>query len=171
MPRRDYRNDVRVTPATGAAPGGPGQAYHAPTGLARVFSGSVAEGRRLGRRLGVPTANLPIDGLDPVLWGSWAALTRTAHGDVFRALAHLGVRPSVDGGRPLVEAHLLGFDGDLYGSRLTVCLLERVAMERTLPSLDALQRKIHEDLRLVRAYFARTATARTGSYRLRDRKS
>ena len=88
------------------------------------------------------------------------ALARTAHGDVFRALAHLGVRPSVDGGRSLVEAHLLGFDGDLYGSRLTVCLLERVAMERALPSLDALQRKIHDDFRLVRGYFARTVARR-----------
>lgn len=145
---------MRVSPFARAVPRPPRRAPLGPTASPRRYAGVVVEGRRLGRRLGVPTANLPIDDLDPALWGSWAALARTPHG-AFRALAHLGVRPTVDGGRALVEAHLFDFDGDLYGIRLTVRLLERVAMELALPSLDALECKIHEDVRLVRDFFAR----------------
>jgi FAD synthase len=124
-------------------------------GLPRIFRGRVVAGRRLGRQLGVPTANLAVDDVDPAVWGSWAALARTV-GRVFRAIAHVGIRPSVGGERLVVEAHLFGFDGDLYGRPLTVHLLERVSEERALPSLDALERKIHEDVRLVREFFARS---------------
>lgn len=142
---------------TNVAAGGlpPVQAVPSPAGRrGLVFSGIVTRGRQLGRRLGVPTANLVVDGLDPALWGTWAASARTADGP-FRAIAHLGVRPSVGGEQELVEAHLLGFTGDLYGSRLGVRLLERVAPELTLPSLTALERKIHDDAQLVRDFFAR----------------
>ncbi len=70
---------------------------------------------------------------------------------------HVGIRPTVeDGGAPLVEAHLLGFDGDLYGRELVVRLEHKVADELTLDSLDALVRKIARDVALVRAYFAAT---------------
>ena len=151
----EYIPDVAVTDVAACGPSPVQGLGPSPTGRrGLVFSGIVTRGRRLGRRLGVPTANLVVDGLDPALWGTWAASARTADG-LFRAIAHLGVRPSVVGEQALVEVHLLGFTGDLYGRRLGVRLLERVAPELALPSLTALERKIHDDAQLVRGFFAR----------------
>ena len=67
--------------------------------------------------------------------------------------AERGVRPSVGGGTPLLEVHLFGFDGDLYGQRIAVCLLHKVSREVRLPTLAALARKIRTDLRAVRRFF------------------
>jgi riboflavin kinase/FMN adenylyltransferase len=116
--------------------------------------GRVEPGRRLGRWLGVPTANLRATGGAAGLRGTFAAVVRGLDRP-YRAVVHVGVRPTVeDAGALLVEAHLLGFDGDLYGRELVVQLEHQVADEVRLDSLDALARKIARDVALVRAYFA-----------------
>ena len=119
-----------------------------------TFHGRVEPGRRLGRRLGVPTANLSLRHDGGAGSGTFAAVVRAPEGD-FRAVAHVGVRPSVESnGTLLLEAHLLDFDGDLYGREITVMLAHKVADELRLDSLDALAAKIAADVAAVRAYFA-----------------
>lgn len=123
-------------------------------GAPHDFSGRVIRGRRLGRRLGVPTANLAAGACDARLWGSWAALA-VARGRRYRAIAHVGVRPSVEGGgEPLVEAHLFGFTGTLYGEALAVRLLHKVSDETAVASFEALARKVQDDVGRVRRFFA-----------------
>lgn len=116
--------------------------------------GRVERGRRLGRTLGAPTANLTLGREFPGTYGTFAAVVEGLERP-YRAVAHVGVRPSISAGAPpLLEAHLLDFDGDLYGREVVVKLEHKVADEVRLDSLAALAHKIAADVASVRAYFA-----------------
>ncbi|HTR13478.1 MAG TPA: bifunctional riboflavin kinase/FAD synthetase, partial [Roseiarcus sp.] len=85
-------------------------------GLGRPYavSGRVVAGQRLGRTLGVPTANIALEPANRLAHGVYAVRARVD--GVWRpAVASFGVRPTIDNGAPLLEVHLLDFDGDLYG--------------------------------------------------------
>ena len=66
---------------------------------------------------------------------SWRGST----GRAFPAVASFGTRPTVDDGPPLLEVHLLDFDGDLYGREMEVEFIERIRDELKFDSLDALE--------------------------------
>jgi riboflavin kinase/FMN adenylyltransferase len=124
--------------------------------------GRVEHGRRLGRLLGAPTANLALPHDFAVTFGTFAAIVEALDRS-HRAVAHVGVRPSVGaGGRALLEAHLLDFEGDLYGREVVVHLAHKVADEVCVASLDALSEKIARDVAAVRRYFANSGTPRHG---------
>jgi riboflavin kinase/FMN adenylyltransferase len=119
-----------------------------------AYRGRVEPGRRLGRLLGTPTANLPLTRDAALPFGTFAAVVEGL-GRPRHAVVHVGVRPSVVArGEPILEAHLLDFDGDLYGCELIVRLEHGVAGEERVGSIDALVRKIADDVASVRAYFA-----------------
>jgi riboflavin kinase/FMN adenylyltransferase len=122
--------------------------------------GRVEQGRRLGRLLGTPTANLVLATDTAAPFGTFAAVVE-ALGQSYQAVVHVGVRPSVvTGGEPILEAHLLDFDGDLYGREVVVKLEHKVAEEIRVGSLYALARKIADDVASVRAYFTGGSRAR-----------
>ena len=108
--------------------------------------GLVVEGDRRGKTLGFPTANLelPPDQLLPPK-GIYAG---AAHGH--RAAISIGVNPHYGGNRLRVEAHLLDFDGDLYGQRLVVELWERLRDERAFGSESELVEAIAADVAAAR---------------------
>lgn len=108
--------------------------------------GKVVEGKRLGRDLGFPTANLqvPQEKFIPK-HGVYAAVARLDDGDTFRAVVNIGLQPSL-GEMPLrIEAHILKFSGDIYGHKLSLDLLEFLRPERKFASLDALKHQIALD--------------------------
>jgi riboflavin kinase/FMN adenylyltransferase len=108
-----------------------------------LFEGEVVVGDRRGRELGVPTANLvPDDAYVAPGHGVYAA---AANG--YPTAVNVGVRPTFDSGRGLlVEAHLIGFDGDLYGQQLRIAFLERMRGEKRFDSVDALVEQMQRDL-------------------------
>jgi len=118
-----------------------------------MLEGEVVEGDRRGRELGFPTANIvPDDRLACPGHGVYAAW---AHGQP--AAVNVGVRPTFDTGRGLlVEAHLLDFDGDLYGETLRVAFIERLRGEKRFESVDALVDQMHLDVELARAICSAT---------------
>jgi riboflavin kinase/FMN adenylyltransferase len=121
--------------------------------LGRPFTmaGHVARGQRLGRRLGYPTANLPLrHGLAPVQ-GIFAVRVDGAGLVDHPGVASLGTRPTVGGVEPLLEAHLFDFDGDLYGRRLDVRFVARLRDEVRFDSLDALVAQMDRDAAQARA--------------------
>ncbi len=127
-------------------------------------SGRVATGQRLGRILGVPTANLalaPTNRLAHGVYAVWAAVGGQSHPGV----ASFGVRPSVDNGPPLLEVHLLDFDGDLYGREMAVEFVERIREERRFESLDLLVAEMRRDIERARAILARQANRQFGDLR------
>jgi riboflavin kinase/FMN adenylyltransferase len=108
-----------------------------------LFEGEVVIGDRRGRELGMPTANIvPDDALVCPGHGVYAAW---AHG--YPAAVNVGVRPTFETGRGLlVEAHLIGFDGDLYGETLRIAFVERMRGEKRFESVDALVEQMHRDV-------------------------
>ena len=105
-------------------------------GLGRNYSvrGRVISGRRLGRTLGVPTANIALEPTNRLAHGIYAVVARV-DGRAFPAVASFGTRPTVDDGPPLLEVHLLDFDGDLYGREMEVEFIERIRDELKFDSL------------------------------------
>lgn len=111
------------------------------------FSGKVVAGERIGRTLGFPTANIDADaaalGLER---GVYAADVRVdGDGCVYRAMLNIGDRPTFAGKVCTVEAHLLGFSGDLYGKVLQVDLRRKLREERRFPNVEELKRQLAED--------------------------
>lgn len=124
--------------------------------LGRYYSvsGRVTPGQRLGRTLGVPTANMalaPTNRLAHGVYAVCAVIDVESHPGV----ASFGVRPTIDNGPPLLEVHLLDFDGDLYGKELSVEFVERIREERRFESLDLLVAEMDRDKERARAILAR----------------
>jgi len=121
-------------------------------GLGRNYSvsGQVISGQRLGRILGVPTANIALEPTNRLAHGIYAVVARV-DGRVFPAVASFGTRPTVDDGPPLLEVHLLDFDGDLYGREMEVEFIERIRDERKFDSLPLLVDEMARDKERARA--------------------
>ncbi|WP_416885828.1 bifunctional riboflavin kinase/FAD synthetase [Marinospirillum sp.] len=107
----------------------------------------VVHGRKLGRTLGVPTANLLLGTRKPALNGVFTVLTRLADGRLWPGVANIGLRPTVDGILPALEVHLHGFDGDLYSQPLEVTFLAKLRNEMKFNGLDELKQQIEQDIR------------------------
>jgi riboflavin kinase/FMN adenylyltransferase len=116
-----------------------------------TISGRVAHGRKLGRDLGFPTANIPLR-RPPPLGG---ILVVEVEG-VGRGVASLGLRPTVNPlPRPLLEVHLLDWSGELYGRHLRVRFLEKLRDEEKYGDLAQLKDAIATDAHRAREYFAK----------------
>jgi riboflavin kinase/FMN adenylyltransferase len=113
-----------------------------------TMDGEVVPGDRRGRTLGYPTANLvPVPGYVVPGHGVYAARARTEDGAEHVAAVNVGVRPQFVTGRgELVEAYLVDFDGDLYGTRLRLEFLRRLRGERRFASVEALVDQMGRDV-------------------------
>jgi len=117
-----------------------------------TLAGEVVHGDERGRALGYPTANIiPRAGFVTPGHGVYAAIAKTGERPVPAAVS-IGVRPTFATGRgELVEAYLVDFDGDLYGSRLELAFLKRLRGEKRFESVDALVDQMAIDVRATRA--------------------
>ena len=131
--------------------------------LGRDYSliGRVQGGRQLGRQLGFPTANLALSNKNPPLRGVYAARARVLGAAASEealcseghwAAVNIGKRPSLDDGDAQLycEAHLLDFDGDLYGRWLQLNFREFIRAERKFDDLSELSEQIGVDVEKVR---------------------
>jgi riboflavin kinase / FMN adenylyltransferase len=118
-----------------------------------TIAGEVVQGDQRGRTLGFPTANLvPQDGYVVPGHGVYACRARTGDGVAHVAATNVGVRPMFVTGRgELIEAFLVDFDGDLYGSRLCVEFLKRLRGEKRFESVEALIEQMGRDVEETRA--------------------
>ena len=132
-----------------------GDVAAAARGLGRNYSisGQVISGRRLGRTLGVPTANIALEPTNRLAHGIYAVVAQI-EGRAFPAVASFGTRPTVDDGPPLLEVHLLDFDGDIYGREMEVEFIERIRDERKFDSLSSLAAEMKRDKERARAILA-----------------
>ncbi len=125
--------------------------------LGRTYSirGRVVEGNKLGRTLGFPTANIDTTGLVLPPNGVYAVHAETA-GANHRAVLNIGHRPTMTNpGAPVrVEAHLLQFQGDLYGQDLEVTFVEKLREEKKFSSAEELRQQISEDVRQAAQLFS-----------------
>lgn len=115
--------------------------------LGRPWSmrGRVVPGRRLGRDLGFPTANLPLDRRRAPVAGIFAVRVHGVAGSSLAGVASLGTRPTIDGTEALLEAHVFDFDGDLYGREIEVEFVAKLRDEARFATLDALSAQMRVD--------------------------
>ncbi len=118
------------------------------------MSGKVVEGNHLGRRLGFPTANINPDRKQVALMGIYAARVYGLGDRILDGVAALGTRPTVDGTKPLLEAHIFDFDEDIYGEHLHVEFVEKLRDEEKFADLDALIEQMHIDAAQAREILA-----------------
>jgi riboflavin kinase / FMN adenylyltransferase len=119
-----------------------------------AVSGRVIHGRKLGRTLGFPTANISLSRRKPALSGVFAVRCTGIRGleGVANGVASLGTNPAVQvDGRPSLEVFLFDFSRDLYGQRLEVEFVAKLRDEMHFDSLDALTAQIRKDCEQARA--------------------
>ena len=112
------------------------------------IEGPVIGGEQRGRELGFPTANMSIDGLHPPRFGVYAVLvdvTEGPHRGTYHGAASIGVRPMFGENRANLETFLFDFKGDLYGTTLSVALVDFLRPEEKFDSLDALIAQMEAD--------------------------
>lgn len=117
----------------------------------------VVSGRGLGKTLCVATANVRPNA--EVLPPNGVYAVRVVHaGAAYNGVSNLGVRPTFSGGNlehTVLETHLLGFDGDLYGHDIEVCFIARLRDERAFDSTQALARQIRQDIKDAQPHFVK----------------
>lgn len=121
---------------------------------ALVIVGTVVAGDKLGRLLGFPTANIDIPDDFPVQDGVWAGLASVASG-IYPAAISIGVRPTYYDGRTgdrLIELHILGFTGDLYGVEISASLHRLLRAQRWFGGSAELVRQVQRDIEDVRRW-------------------
>lgn len=121
------------------------------------IEGPVLHGEKRGRDLGYPTANMSIAGLHPPRFGVYAVLADVLsgpHAGTFHGAASVGVRPMFGDNLPNIETFLFDFAGDLYGTHLSVALVEFLRPEERFDSLQGLIDQMDLDCRRARDILA-----------------
>lgn len=136
-----------------------------------TLTGTVVSGRQVGRTIGFPTANIRPGNPDKLIPapGVYACIAQEAPSSTILnlkskilntpslAIVNIGRRPTLNNGDDItIEAHIDGFDGDLYGRAVTLHFLSKLRDERSFPSLEALSEQISVDLHAARAIFSDT---------------
>lgn len=122
-------------------------------GHPHVLAGQVVSGRKLGRTIGVPTANLRLpEDVTELPHGVYACKAFVDGGE-YLAVTNIGNRPTVNGHHVTVEAWLLDFDGDLYGKLLVLKFYKFLRPERKFASLEELQKEIQKNAAQTRKIF------------------
>jgi len=124
--------------------------------LTRPFAieGEVIHGDKRGRELGHPTANLELGNYLRPAYGVYAVRVKLDDGSEHWGVASVGVRPTFDPPRELLEAVLFDFDGDLYGRTIEVALHHYLRPEAKFDNVEALKRQMDEDAALARELLA-----------------
>lgn len=111
-------------------------------------SGKVVTGFQEGRKIGFPTANIDVSGSGKLIPAHGVYAVRATIGDSpepYAAMMNIGRRPTFDGHDTTLEAHIIGFSGDIYGQTLHIAFLQRLRDERRYPSPEALKTQLEAD--------------------------
>ena len=122
-------------------------------GYELTYSLEVIHGKKNGKKMGFPTINQTIpEGMTVPKQGVYKSRTRIGDTD-YPSVTNIGVKPTIDLEEnevrmPLMETHIIGFDGDLYGEKVSVSLLAYMREERKFSGLQELSRQLEKDKKL-----------------------
>ncbi|MBT2187964.1 bifunctional riboflavin kinase/FAD synthetase [Sphingobium nicotianae] len=111
-----------------------------------AIQGEVIDGDKRGRTIGFPTANMLLGSYLRPAYGIYSVRVRLPDERVYAGAANLGIRPTFDPPKELLETFLFDFSGSLYGQTLDVALIERLRGEEKFDSLDALVAQMDKDV-------------------------
>jgi riboflavin kinase/FMN adenylyltransferase len=116
-----------------------------------ALRGTVIKGEQLGGKIGIPTANLQVR--NELLPGRGVYACRAIFDQqVFPAAVNVGYRPTVGGKNLTVEAHLIGFSGELYEKEMELQFFHRIREEKQFAGIEALKDQILADIHAARLY-------------------
>lgn len=126
-------------------------------GYVYSVSGEVVHGDKIGRTIGFPTANLKVDDERKLLPAAGVYAVKVSwQGKEYRGMLNVGIRPTVsNSGIVRLETHIFGFDGDLYGEKITVSIMQRVRGERKFDTLQELSVQLSRDKQAVESLYHR----------------
>lgn len=116
------------------------------------ISGRVSHGRKLGRTIGFPTANIPLKRCVSPVSGVYTVEALGLGGEPIGGVANIGNRPTVNGVRQQLEVHLFDFKANLYGKQLEIVLLDKIRDEHKFESFEALKQQIELDAEAARVW-------------------
>ena len=124
--------------------------------LGREFSliGTVIEGKKIGRSIGFPTANLSLD--QDTFIPNFGVYTGKIYIDnnIFNTIVNIGLNPTVDDQATLkIEAHIFDFSSDIYNSKVEISLNKFIRKEIKFKNIDELKVQISEDIKTAKKYF------------------
>ena len=118
-------------------------------GYAYFFEGFVVRGNQLGRTIGYPTANLHINDEEKLIPsnGVYAVKVKGActNHEILDGMMNIGIRPTVDGQKKVIEVNIFNFDQDIYEQFITVMVYEFIRGEVKFDGLDALKNQLGQD--------------------------
>lgn len=120
--------------------------------LERPYSieGVVVEGKKIGRTIGFPTANITIDE-EKIIPKGGVYYTKVKIGKKFyKGITNIGYNPTVNGNNLTVETHILDFDKDIYGEKITVYFFKRIRSEKKFNSIDELKERLKLDYKFAK---------------------
>ncbi len=107
--------------------------------------GTVVCGKQLGRTIGFPTANIDVD-VQKLLPPKGVYRTETIIDDKkYKSITNVGVNPTFEATKQVIETHIFDFDNDIYGKKITVLFYEFIRPERKFSCIDELKKQIEED--------------------------
>jgi len=109
------------------------------------MSGKVIEGKRMGRTLGYPTANVNLNRLQSAVMGIFAVRVSGRDWGPLDAVASVGTRPTFEGTKPLLEVHIFDFDNNIYGEYIHVDFIARLRSEEKFDDVKDLIEQMHRD--------------------------
>lgn len=118
-------------------------------GYPYFFDGFIVRGNQIGRTIGFPTANLRILNEEKLIPANGVYAVRVygnCFGDqVYDGMMNIGIRPTVDGQKKVIEVHIFNFDADIYENTITVSVYEFIRGEVKFSGLDTLKNQLHLD--------------------------
>lgn len=131
-----------------------GELQHAAQLLGRKYSiaGRVGHGKKIGRTIGVPTANLLLKRRVSPVSGVFVVSVLGIDDKVYKGVANIGNHPTIPGERQQLEVHVFDFQGDLYGTLLEVILENKLRDEVHFSSFAALKIQIEKDIQQAREW-------------------
>ena len=117
--------------------------------LGRSFSvsGQVVEGRKIGRKIGYPTANIIYpDNIIEIPYGVYDVHVVLENKTIYRGLSNYGISPTVNGETPMLETYILDYNGDLYGKYIRIEFMKMLRPEVKFANMDELKTQIEIDL-------------------------
>lgn len=133
--------------------------------LGRDFSisGRVVSGDQKGREIGFPTANLSLpEGIIVPGNGVYSGYIKIQN-SMLPAMTNIGTRPTLNGTELRIESHIIGFQGDLYGTDLEVYLAEKIREEKKFPSFNDLKLQLEEDRKKTEYLISNRSEFKTGT--------
>lgn len=128
-------------------------------GYAYFFEGFIVRGNQLGRTIGFPTANLHINDEEKLIPANGVYAVRVTgtclENKVYNGMMNIGVRPTVDGQKKVIEVNIFEFDNDIYEQTIVVSVYEYIRGEIKFNGLEALKEKLNEDRNTVKAILAK----------------